>query len=593
MTQNQTSDTTNKTRRISVKWKLLAMVLLIQIPFCFLFLLSQRSAMEQIESQMAKSQADALNVFVASIQDQMTKASEFLFVNCWSEKSFMDAAAAEERERAGELLELQYKQAQELTDSAKSIGAVVFLNPEYGFEIPVISWEDDTEERRERLTSAARTICQETDSLNTGWDLYLLDDRPYLARMCCRGSLYGVVLMDLADISSSVRVDYGLTSSVAFKKGDQLLTSALWTRGYNRDMIYKEKDGYYFVKNNNRRYLITEKTLATLTVASASDFLYDPGWLYTIAWLWPAVALGSLGVAYLYLRGTFFRPLNGLVHAMEQIRGGETKLRAPRGGNREFDHISDTFNEMLDVLEQWKISTYESRLAARKSQMDALRLQIRRHFFLNCLKNIYALASSGEVEAVKKVILLLSTNLRYTLDFHKDAVDLGTELKMCGDYLKLQSVGQEHEAELALSVEEGMESFKIPPVSILTILENSCKYGSRQAGPLKVAVTAGKRKMDGREYAHIAISDNGNGFPPELLEKLNNDMDSVWKEGHVGLANTIVRLRMLYGQECQALFSNRKGARVEWIIPVGAFGKDQRTGTGAEERSAGDEAFDC
>ena len=216
MTQNQTSDTTNKPRRISVKWKLLAMVLLIQIPFCVLFLLSQRSAMEQIEGQMAKSQADALNVFAASIQDQMTKASEFLFVNCWSEKSFMDAAAAEERERAAELLELQYKQAQDLTDSAKSIGAVVFLNPEYDFEIPVISWEDDTEERRERLMSAARTICEETDSLNTGWDLYLLDDRPYLARMCCRESLYGVVLMDLADISSSVRVDYGLTSSGIF-----------------------------------------------------------------------------------------------------------------------------------------------------------------------------------------------------------------------------------------------------------------------------------------------------------------------------------------------------------------------------------------
>ena len=85
MVQNQASDMVNKIQRISVKWKLLAMVLLIQIPFCLLFLLSQRAAMEQIESQLAKSQADALNEVAASIQDQMTKASEFLFVNCWSE----------------------------------------------------------------------------------------------------------------------------------------------------------------------------------------------------------------------------------------------------------------------------------------------------------------------------------------------------------------------------------------------------------------------------------------------------------------------------------------------------------------------------
>ena len=50
MVQNQASDMVNKIQRISVKWKLLAMVLLIQIPFCLLFLLSQRAAMEQIES---------------------------------------------------------------------------------------------------------------------------------------------------------------------------------------------------------------------------------------------------------------------------------------------------------------------------------------------------------------------------------------------------------------------------------------------------------------------------------------------------------------------------------------------------------------
>ena len=107
MVQNQASDMVNKIRRISVKWKLLAMVLLIQIPFCLLFLLSQRAAMEQIESQLAKSQADALNVFAASIQDQMTKASEFLFVNCWTEQSFMDAAMAKDREGTEERLKLQ------------------------------------------------------------------------------------------------------------------------------------------------------------------------------------------------------------------------------------------------------------------------------------------------------------------------------------------------------------------------------------------------------------------------------------------------------------------------------------------------------
>ena len=127
-----------------------------------------------------------------------------------------------------------------------------------------------------------------------------------------------------------------------------------------------------------------------------------------------------------------------------------------------------------------------------------------------------------------------------------------------------------------------MEKFLVPPVSILTILENCCKYGTCQDRVLRVSITAGKRRMDGREYVHIAICDNGNGFSDEMIDRLNNGMESVRHDGHVGLVNSLVRLRMLYGDGCEALFGNRGGARVEWIIPMGD-----------RKEKGEDEAIDC
>ena len=50
--------------------------------------------------------------------------------------------------------------------------------------------------------------------------------------------------------------------------------------------------------------------------------------------------------------------------------------------------------------------------------------------------------------------------------------------------------------------------------------------------------------------------------------KLNNNLSQVQEEGHVGISNTMARIRMMYGERCEVLFSNRAGARVEWIIPL-------------------------
>ena len=556
---------------ISIKYRILLGLWMVQIPFLGLFLYTSSVTRTQMNSQLAQSQTGLMTVYVNSLQKQLDQASAFLFVDCWGSNAFAESKAQENREEAVERLTPILGKAAELLDNNPEVTAVAVRNRQLTVN-RLFLHTDKKESRsyRARMQRIVNTVLNDEDnSANLGWKLYRQANRCYLARTVRRLDSSAVVLIDLSELAESARTHYGIVASVALRNDAEILTEAFWSQDYDDSMITERaKDGsYYFIKNRNHTYLVTEARFATLRLVCAADYQYRWDWLYLEVVLLLLSVLGSIGVAAFYLQRTFGRPLDDLVQVMTHVRSGQTKTRAQRSGNLEFDHISDTFNEMLDTLDALKVEAYESQLRAKQSQMDALRLQIRRHFFLNCLKNIYALASSGKTEEVKKSALLLSTNLRYTLNFRSNATDLETEVEMCRVYMELQGIGQDIGPELIVKIEPGLEDFPVPPVSLLTVLENSCKYGTRQDRGLKVTITAQRRQLDAQRYVFLAVQDNGEGFPPELLQKLNSEIEQVRDDGHVGLVNTLQRMQMLYGAECQILFSNRCGARVECIIP--------------------------
>ena len=223
---------------------------------------------------------------------------------------------------------------------------------------------------------------------------------------------------------------------------------------------------------------------------------------------------------------------------------------------------------MVDRLENQRIETYEAQINAKSYQMNALRLQIRRHFFLNCLKNIYSLTKTGNISDIQKTVLLLSRHLRYTLDISRNEIALSEELESCRNYMKLVEIGQDLKPELEIRADEDTLSLPVPPISLLSLVENCNKYGQRQDQPLKIVITAEKRKLDDESFLWLTVSDNGPGFTNEMLDKLNSEMNSVGRQGHVGINNVMDRFEVLYGKECSMTFSNLGGANVEIVIPL-------------------------
>lgn len=562
---------TPRTNRISVRWKLLLVVLLVQLPFCMLFLYNSNRTVERVNNQLAESQKSALDIFRESLEDQIKNAEEYLYVQCWGAEEVLQASGAQTAEEGYAALESLMGRAKLLLETNANLETVTFSVPS-----AEACWSVDRTGAREdtRPNALLQTMIAQDQVINRGWSLQNPENKDLFVRVCEYQGVYVSVAMNLDEIATNARVYSSLNASVVVRKGSRILNEAVWTRGLNGTMpsSVQNGDGWYFIDNpvNGTRYQVVETNFAGMTLCMGTRYQYDWTWMHLQGFALAGVFVLTLLIGILYLNKTFFYPLNDLVSVMESIgRGEHPSLELPNQG-REFTRISTIFQGMLNTLEEQKIAAYENQIKAQRMETNALRLQIRRHFFLNCLKNIYAMANAGDIDSIKKIVLLLSVNLRYTLDLHKDAVDLEWELKMCRNYVELQGVGQNRPPVLHTKVDPELMHFLIPPVSILTMLENCCKYGSRQDAALEITISAQRRVMDDQEFVWIAIQDNGMGFRQEDLHNLNNNLSQVQAEGHVGVSNTIARIRMMYGENCEVLFSNRSGARVEWIIPVPA-----------------------
>ena len=64
-----------------------------------------------------------------------------------------------------------------------------------------------------------------------------------------------------------------------------------------------------------------------------------------------------------------------------------------------------------------------------------MQLQIRPHFFLNCLKSLYALAEAGKYDRIQKMILEISKHIRYIFTDSMELVPLSREL----DHIEITS----------------------------------------------------------------------------------------------------------------------------------------------------------
>ncbi|MBO5070992.1 MAG: histidine kinase [Roseburia sp.] len=415
------------------------------------------------------------------------------------------------------------------------------------------------------------------------WISYEAENNFYLIRFFTfKGTvLMGIYDLNLADVPQAYE-ENDPDSFIFFANDNR---QPLTSRERLKELGIELESGFrysYMVSGSKQRYLIVEKELSSLNLYMIYVVPYY-SWISAnnmpiFFILFSILVVLLLLCCMIVIRKFYIVPLQNMVDTMTKVKEGDMQKRIEDDYLiSEFSVATKTFNDMLDKIQELKIARYEQELETQRATMLYLQIQIRPHFVLNCLKNVFSLAQEERCEEIQETVIILSQYLRYVLKDNLTLVPVDTELKSVKNYIYLQQMLSHDLITCECMVEEDALSYTLPPLSILTFVENSVKHGRRIGKKfiitIKVNIIA--------DFLNIVILDNGIGFSQEDLEYLNNKKDFSYGNQHIGIQNVLHRFSIVFHGKSEVVFSNAGGAHIEIFIPL------------EEARENGDGDFGC
>jgi len=138
------------------------------------------------------------------------------------------------------------------------------------------------------------------------------------------------------------------------------------------------------------------------------------------------------------------------------------------------------------------------RVAGLELQLEHLRLQTNPHFFMNTLNDLQAYIDT-DPEKAKDIIKVLSQIIHYVFDEgNKQFVPLYNELDLIQNYVKLMQLRYADKVKVTLDLPL-VPARQIPPLILITFVENAFKYGVSEQQEsfveIKASVEADKLKF--------------------------------------------------------------------------------------------------
>lgn len=248
-----------------------------------------------------------------------------------------------------------------------------------------------------------------------------------------------------------------------------------------------------------------------------------------------------------------------------------------RRGFAELYEAVEAFDSLKKQLEELKIDVYEERLALARTELEYFQLQIKPHFFVNCFSILFGMAQKKDYARIQKFCLKLSSYIRYLFRDGLRTVPLQDELAMIREYLDIQDIRHRTESALEEFIEPELSQAQIPPLLLLTFVENSVKHASSSTAHLFVKITVSRCQAQEEPALCLCVLDNGDGIPEENLEEMNAlantlDFTGPYNGRHIGTLNVYKRLSLLYGSRYSLHIGNQDGhacvkIRIPWTNP--------------------------
>ena len=207
-----------------------------------------------------------------------------------------------------------------------------------------------------------------------------------------------------------------------------------------------------------------------------------------------------------------------------------------------------------EKLREKEVMEAHAQKLAAEARLESLAARLHPHFLFNALNSISSLIVDNPALA-EKMVGRLAALLRASLDnTNQPLIPLRQELAMIRDYIEIEEVRFGSRLTGRIEVPEELQAARVPPLSILSLVENAVKHGIHpQPGGGEFLVAASR--FHNRNLL-IEVRDSGPGFSLASIPA-----------GH-GLDNLVGRLHALYGEKAHISVLQRDGwCIVQMVVP--------------------------
>ena len=559
-----------KRRKFSIKRRMLFILTGTLIPVVAFLVFTSFHMVRVMNDRIVESGIAALDVYASDTEEHLDQI-EGQFLTCISENADF-AAVSNPKSDALQLHLSSYRIMQQfkaILHQNPIVSMCAVYSREHSLDRTVWSEEIHGIDKKEAIVSALEAVIgADGYKAPNSWQVLEAGGSTFFYRVMGYRNTYVAALVNMENLGADAE-----DVSVIFTRDGQALTGSGLIAAHSLSV---DGDRPYYFTGKGRKYLYIHQALENTDAQIGYLQQYD-GFFGSIGRSELALfyinlfSLVLIPLSYLLLKKTFFRPIDQLVGTMKEVRDGREALPEDTYDEIEFEQVNTTFREMLQEISRLKIDAYEKKLQVQQVELQYYQIQIRPHFYLNCLKNIYAMLESSRDADAQTFILYLSKHLHYMLQSRAAVVTLEEELNYIRNYLMIQKLSLKYPPDCTIDGDVSLLSMKIPAISLEPFVENSVKYASGKPEPLVISIHFSELKEESGTLCHIVIRDNGCGFTEEQLKQLNFSEGGGMGSGHIGIHNVIQRLKLFYGADNVGFaFANADpGAKTEIFIREG------------------------
>ncbi|WP_165452288.1 sensor histidine kinase [Paenibacillus thalictri] len=461
----------------------------------------------------------------------------------------------------------QLKYVSDLCISMTAPGLMLCTN-ENGMLPDLVSQAPETLNRNDRLIEPVDAGDRDHPSDMVRYTIPLLDRKTNTSKG------YITVLLNMNRLISAVQGKWTVDSHVVFdakgsvmyrQTGDSAETEAAAALDFGRTEPFTLVRGETII-SQNKLDVDGVDWYSRIQVRGQFPFSAFRSLRTTLIIIFASMAVLSLLSSFIFTR-IVTGPLHRLRGLMKRAELGDLKAYWLGGGTGEMNDLGESYNQMLNRLEELIKQVKREESLKKEAEIDALQYQLNPHFLYNTLNTIKWVAKLHKTPQISEVVSSLVRLLQASLGKKGDFLEIREEIGLIQDYMEIQHFRYGDKVKMFYEIDPFAASCLVPRMILQPLVENAIIHGIEPSGREgKIHIKAWTE----RDLLFCQVEDNGTGLTEQTRDMLRETRELKERMSGIGLRHIREKIKLYYGDDGKLYVNGKEseGTTVRLTLPI-------------------------